>query len=381
MAVTMKFETKAIHAGQAPDPSTGAIIPPVFLTSTYVQEAPGKHKGYEYSRTQNPTRKALEECLAELEGGKYGFAFSSGMGAINTVLNLLKAGDHILACEDLYGGTRRIFQGVYAQYGISVSYVEGTKTSELRKAILKNTRLLWLETPTNPLLKILPIREWAKLAHRHSAWLAVDNTFATPYLQRPLELGADIVVHSTTKYLGGHSDVVGGAVVVNDPEIAQKIAFYQNAVGAVPGPLDAWLVLRGVKTLALRMERHCDNAEKIARFLQKHPRVRTVYYPGLPSHPGHSLAKRQMKRFGGMVSFELIQEQEVLKVLSRTKIFALAESLGGVESLMEHPATMTHASISPDIRKKIGISSKLIRLSVGIEHIDDLLADLKQALD
>ncbi len=376
----MKFETKAIHAGQAPDPSTGAIIPPIFQTSTYVQEAPGKHKGYEYSRTQNPTRKALEECLAELEDGKFGFAFSSGMGAINTVLNLLKTGDHILACEDLYGGTRRIFQGVYARYGISVSYVEGTKMNELRKAIQRNTRLLWLETPTNPLLKILNIREWARWAHHHSAWLAVDNTFATPYLQRPLELGADIVVHSTTKYLGGHSDVVGGAIVVNDPEIAREISFYQNAVGAVPGPFDAWLVLRGIKTLALRMERHCDNAEKIAEFLRNHPGVKKVYYPGLPSHPGYILAKRQMKRFGGMISFELKNEREALKVLSRAKIFALAESLGGVESLIEHPARMTHATLSPEIRKKIGISNSLLRLSVGIEHIDDLLEDLKQAL-
>lgn len=376
----MRFETKAIHTGQEPDPTTGAIIPPVYLTSTYVQEAPGRHKGFDYSRTANPTRRALEECVAALEGGRFGLGFSSGMGAINAVLNLLESGDHVIAGDDLYGGTRRILSQVYAQYGIRVTYVDAGAPNGWERAFTPKTRLVLVETPTNPLLKIVDLGAAAETAHAHGALLLVDNTFATPYLQRPLDHGADIVAHSATKYLGGHSDVVSGLLVLNDEGTAKRLAFYQNAVGATPGALDCWLVLRGVKTLALRMERHCDNAEKVAAFLKSHPSVKKVYYPGLADHPGHAIAKRQMARFGGMVSFETHSEAAAVKVASGTKLFALAESLGGVESLVEHPGIMTHASIPAEERAAIGLSDRLVRLSVGIEHSDDLIEDLAAAL-
>lgn len=378
----MKFETLAIHAGQKPEPATGAIVTPIYQTSTYIQEAPGKHKGYEYSRTSNPTRTALEENLAALEEGRYGLAFASGMAAINTVLNLFESDVHVLACEDLYGGTYRLFTKLYENYGLSFDFVDASDCENIAKAIKKETRLIWIETPTNPLIKIIDIRRAAEIAGRKGCLLAVDNTFATPYLQKPLSLGADIVVHSTTKYLSGHSDVVGGAMVVSDKELRDRLAFYQNAVGAVPGPMDAWLVLRGIKTLALRMERHGKNAENVAHFLNKHPKVKRVYYPGLPSHPQQELAKSQMKGFGGMVSFDLRGDtQKARKFVSSTKIFALAESLGGVESLIEHPASMTHSSIPREERLRRGLSNELIRLSVGIEHVDDLIEDLTQAME
>lgn len=379
----MKFETIAIHIGQDPDPATGAIIPPIYATSTYVQEYPGRHKGYDYSRTSNPTRKALEENLAALEGGKFGLAFSSGMGATNTILNLLKSGDHVVAVNDLYGGTYRLFTKLYDNYGLRFSFVDAQEPKNIRDAINDHTRLIWLETPTNPLLRLIDIAAVADVSHSagHRCFVAVDNTFATPYLQQPLSLGADIVVHSTTKYIGGHSDVVGGAIVLNDEALHAKLAFFQNAVGAVPGPFDAWLVLRGAKTLAVRMERHCSNAAKIAEFLDEHPKVRRVYYPGRPSHPQHRLAARQMRYFGGMISFELKADTEQAKrFVSSTRLFALAESLGGVESLIEHPPSMTHASIPERERRKAGLNDGLIRLSVGIEHVDDLMADLDQAL-
>lgn len=377
----LRFETSAIHAGQPPDPTTGAIIVPVYLTSTYVQEAPGKHKGYDYSRTANPTRTALEKNLAVLEEGNFGLAFSSGMGATNTVMNLLKTGDHVVSSNDIYGGTYRLFTKLYKNYGISFSFIDASSLNNISKAMRNNTRLVWIETPTNPLLKIVDIAKTAEIAHRYNSLLAVDNTFATPYLQKPLSLGADIVVHSTTKYLGGHSDVIGGAIVVKDEELKEKLSFYQNAVGAIPGAFDAWLVLRGIKTLGLRMERHSSNALGIANYLFKHNKVEKVYYPGLSSHPNHSLAKRQMKLFGGMVSFEIYGGiEKANRFVSITKIFSLAESLGGVESLIEHPAIMTHASIPKNERLKAGLSDSLIRLSVGIEHIDDLIEDLEQAL-
>lgn len=382
----MRIETLMIHAGQEPDPLTGAVNVPIYLSSTYAQEAPGKHKGYDYSRTSNPTRKALEDCLAALEDGSHGFAFASGMAAIDAVLHLLSTGDHILAISDLYGGTRRLFDRVYNSYGLSVTYLEEFDAKTWSEALRPETRLIWLETPTNPLLRIVDIAavvRWAKqmqTSQYHPLWVAVDNTFATPYLQRPLSYGADIVVHSSTKYLGGHSDIIGGAIVVKDPDLAARIAFYQNAVGAVPSPVDCFLVLRGIKTLAVRMDRHCANAEKIAGFLKTHPAVRHVYYPGLPDHPGHPVAFRQMRAFGGMLSFEVDSLEVATQVVSRTRVFTLAESLGGVESLIESPALMTHASIPPEERAKSGLSDALIRLSVGIEHPDDLIDDLASAL-
>ncbi|MCP2604968.1 cystathionine gamma-synthase [Candidatus Aminicenantes bacterium AH-873-B07] len=378
----MRFETKAIHIGQEPDSSTGAIIVPIYQTSTYVQEAPGKHKGYEYSRTQNPTRTALEENIAALENGKYGLAFSSGMAAINTIMNLLKSGDHIVAEQDLYGGTYRLFTKLYQNYEIEFDFVDMTDLEKVKRAIKKNTKLIWLESPTNPLLKIIDIKAISKIAKEKDCFLVVDNTFATPYFQQPLNLGADIIVHSTSKYLGGHCDLIGGAIVTSNKEIYEQLAFYQNAVGGVPGPFDCWLVLRGIKTLALRMECHNQNALAIARYLESHPKVRKTYYPGLSTHPQYELAKKQMKGFGGMVSFEIKGNiEQVKKFVSSTKIISLAESLGGVESLIEHPASMTHSSIPKQERMKAGLSDELVRLSVGIEHWEDLIEDLERAFE
>jgi cystathionine gamma-lyase len=375
------FDTLAVHAGTPPDPLTGAVMTPVYLTSTYVQEAPGKHKGYEYSRTANPTRTALQNSLASLEKARFGLAFASGLSATNTVLNLFQKGDHIVCGDDVYGGTYRLFKRVFEQYGLEFSFVDTTNPSALEKAMLPHTRLLWLESPTNPLLKITDLSLAAEIAHRHGALVCVDNTFATPYLQNPLSLGADLVVHSTTKYLGGHSDVVGGAIVTNREDLYERLAFFQNAVGAVPGPLDCFLVLRGIKTLALRMRKHCENARAVAEFLKGHPKVERVYYPGLQEHPGHEIARRQMRDFGGMVSFEVKGGVEnSLRVATGTHLFALAESLGGVESLIEVPALMTHASVPPEERERAGLRENLIRLSLGIEDAEDLIADLDSAL-
>ncbi len=374
------FSTLAIHAGQAADPATGATVVPIYATSTYTQEAPGVHKGYEYSRSGNPTRAALETCLAALEGGEHGLAFASGSAATTAVLATLKPGDEVAAAADLYGGTFRLLERVFKPWGLVARYTEDPSPAGFRQIITPGTKLVWVETPTNPLLQIIDIAAIAELAHKAGAPLAVDNTFASPYLQQPLRLGADLVVHSTTKYLGGHSDVVGGAVI-GRRELLQPIAFYQNAAGGVPGPFDAWLTLRGVKTLAVRMDRHCANARRLAEWLAGRPEVRRVYYPGLPSHPGHDVAKRQMRDFGGMISVSLKGGKEAaLRLLTRTKLFSLAESLGGVESLIGHPATMTHASIPAEIRQARGIDDGLVRLSVGIEDADDLQEDLRQAL-
>jgi cystathionine gamma-lyase (EC 4.4.1.1) len=378
----MRFATKAIHAGVEPDPATGAIMTPVYLTSTYAQSAPGQHKGYEYSRSDHPTRAALEHNLAALEGVEYGLAFASGLAAESAVLHLLQSGDHVAATRDLYGGTYRLFERVWAKYGVEFSYADGEDIDALRRAFRPNTKLLWIETPSNPMLSIVDLRAACELAHAHGALAVVDNTFATPYLQQPFEFGADIVVHSTTKYLGGHSDVVGGALCVRERALYEQLKFYQNAVGAVPGPLDCFLVLRGIKTLALRMRQHCENARRIAEYLAQHPEVKQVRYPGLPTHPGHALARQQMRDFGGIVTMELHGgAARAMRFLSSTRLFTLAESLGGVESLMCHPATMTHASIPPEERARIGITDALIRLSVGVEDADDLLEDLAQAIE
>jgi cystathionine gamma-lyase len=378
----MRFATRAIHAGVEPDPATGAIMTPVYLTSTYAQSAPGQHKGYEYSRSDHPTRAALEHNLAALEGVEYGLAFASGLAAESAVLHLLQSGDHVAATRDLYGGTYRLFERVWAKYGVEFSYADGEDIDALRRAFRPNTKLLWIETPSNPLLSIVDLRAACELAHAHGALAVVDNTFATPYLQQPFEFGADIVVHSTTKYLGGHSDVVGGALCVRERALYEQLKFYQNAVGAVPGPLDCFLVLRGIKTLALRMRQHCENARRIAEYLAQHPEVKQVRYPGLPTHPGHALARQQMRDFGGIVTMELHGgAARAMRFLSSTRLFTLAESLGGVESLMCHPATMTHASIPPEERARIGITDALIRLSVGVEDGDDLLEDLAQAIE
>ncbi|MFH0887837.1 MAG: cystathionine gamma-synthase [Planctomycetota bacterium] len=376
----MRFSTKAIHIGQSPDVATGAIMTPIYQTSTYVQKAIGVNKGFVYSRTDNPTRKVLEQNLAALENGAHSLCFASGLAAVNTVLNLLSGGDHIISANDLYGGSYRIFTAVYQKYGLSFDFVDTTNLSNIEKAITINSKLLWLETPSNPLLKITDIRGAVALAKKHHLICVVDNTFATPCLQLPLDLGADIVLQSTTKYLGGHSDIIGGALITNRQDLYEKLKFYQNAVGGVPGPLDCFLVLRGTKTLALRMERHCENAQAIARFLQKHPKVKRVYYPGLASHPGHSLAKKQMRNFGGMVSLEVKSTgAKTEKFVASTKLFALAESLGTVRSLINHPATMTHASVPPEVRKRIGITDNIVRLSIGLEDYRDLIDDLKQA--
>ncbi|MCZ6841473.1 MAG: cystathionine gamma-synthase [SAR324 cluster bacterium] len=378
----MKFATKAIHAGQEPDPVTGAIMTPIYQSSTFVQAAPGVHKGYEYARTGNPTRTALEANLAALEGGRFGLCFASGMGAMDAVVRMLNAGDHVVACDDLYGGSYRLFTKVFARFGMEFSFVDMAEVSALEDAISPSTKMVWIETPTNPLLKVVDIRRLAEAARASGALVVVDNTFATPFLQQPLELGADVVVHSVTKYLGGHSDVIGGAAITNSEELAEKLAFVQNAVGAVPGPQDCFLVLRGLKTLHVRMERHCENAMRVARYLEDNPRVGRVYYPGLAEHPQHELASRQMRDFGGMISFELAEDslEKAKRFCSATKVFALAESLGGVESLVEHPAIMTHASIPKEVREANGLRDSLIRLSVGIEDIEDLLEDLEQAL-
>jgi len=377
----MKFSTKAIHAGQEPDPTTGAVMTPIYQTATYAQAGLGEHKGYDYSRSGNPTRTALEACLAALENGRYGLAFASGLAAEQSVLSLLSTGDHIVSSDDLYGGTYRLFEGIMRRYNIETTYVATSTTTDYEKAIRPNTKMLWLETPTNPLLRLADIRAIADIAHRHKILLVVDNTFSSPYFQQPLDLGADIVVHSTTKYINGHSDVIGGIVVMNDEEVYQNIQFYQNAAGAIPGPFDAWLTLRGVKTLAIRMRQHAENANAIARFLSEHPRVEKVYYPGLPSHPDHELAKRQMSGFGGMVSCQLKgSAADIDKIVRRFKVFTFAESLGGIESLVCHPASMTHGAIPRETREAYGLTDTLLRLSVGIEDSEDLLADLDQAL-
>jgi len=376
------FGTRAVHAGQEPDPSTGAIMTPVYMTSTYVQSSPGVNKGYDYSRTINPTRVALEGNLAALEGGKHGLAFSSGMGAANCVLDLLRQGDHIVAGNDLYGGSYRIMRRVFERFGLTFTFVDTTDVAKTREAFRPNTKLLWIETPSNPLLRVTHIAACADLAKERGALTLVDNTFATPYLQQPLAHGADIVLHSTTKYLGGHSDVVGGALVVNDDKLHERLRFLQNAVGAVPGPMDCFLVLRGTKTLHLRMERHCENATRIAEYLSKHPAVTKVFFPGLASHPQHALAAKQMRASGGMVSFEVRGGLEASRrVAERVRLFALAESLGGVESLLDHPAIMTHASIPAAERHAAGLADGLLRLSVGVEDAEDLIADLQQALE
>ncbi len=376
------FATRAIHTGLTPDAATGALITPIHANSTYIQDQPGQHRGYEYSRTDNPTRSALENNLAALENGSQARAFASGMASINTVLNLLEAGDHVVAGSDVYGGTHRLFTQVFEQYDLSFTFVDTTDLTRVKKAFQSNTELLWVETPTNPLLAINDIKSLAEIAHKNEALCAVDNTFATPYLQQPLELGADIVSHSLTKYLGGHSDVIGGALVTDDPELDEKLGFYQNSIGATPGPFACFLVLRGIKTLSVRMDKHCNNARKIASWLQEHKQVSQVYYPGLSSHPGHELASRQMDDFGGMLSFELAADlEETAEVCSSTEIFTLAESLGGVESLIEQPAVMTHASIPRKKRLEAGLKDGLIRLSAGIEHPEDLRTDLAQAIE
>jgi cystathionine gamma-lyase len=378
------FATRVIHGGQHPDPQTGAVMPPIYATSTYVQSSPGVHKGYEYSRTANPTRDALQASVANLEGGAAGFAFASGMAATSTVLELLDSGSHIIAMHDLYGGSYRVLENVRKRSaGHDVSFVDLTRPAELEAAIRPNTRMVWVETPTNPLLKLVDLSAVAQIARRLGLLCVCDNTFATPFIQRPLEHGFDIVVHSTTKYLNGHSDAIGGAAVVRaDPALQERLAYLQNALGSVSGPFDSFLTLRGIKTLALRMERHCASAQAIAEFLESHHKVRKVFYPGLASHPQHALAKRQMVGgFGGIVTVELTGTlDDTRRVLERCELFSLAESLGGVESLIEHPGLMTHASLPPAMRASLGISDGLIRLSVGVESLDDLIADLKQAL-
>ncbi len=383
----MKFGTKAIHAGIEPDPTTGAIMTPIYQTSTYVQESPGKHKGYEYARTQNPTRTVLQNNLAALENGKHGICYASGLGATDAILKLFKPGDEIIASNDLYGGTYRIMVRVFAEYGLKFSFIDLADASALDAALTplgtpNRTKMVWIETPTNPLLRIVDIEAIAAITRKNNVLLVVDNTFASPYLQNPLDLGADLVMHSVTKYLGGHSDTVMGAIVLNDDDLAARLAFIQNACGAVPGPQDCFLVLRGIKTLHIRMQRHCENAQKIAEYLQSHPKVSQVNYPGLPTHPQHELAKRQMRGFGGMVSFTLHGDSmaEATRVMESFSVFSLGESLGGVESLCTHPASMTHASIPKAERERNGLKDTLIRLSVGIEDIDDLIADLAQAI-
>ncbi|HEV2492953.1 MAG TPA: cystathionine gamma-synthase [Terriglobia bacterium] len=376
----MGFATDAIHVGQEPDPATGAIIVPIYQTSTFVQQELGKHKGYEYARTSNPTRAALERNLAALEGGKFAFAFASGMAAINAVMSLLKAGDHVVAGHNLYGGSFRLFERVLKDFGLDFSYVNTSKAKELKPALRPNTRLVFIETPTNPVMEITDIAAVSALTRERGIPLAVDNTFMSPYFQRPLKLGADLVIHSTTKYLNGHSDGVGGAVILNDPALADRLKFLQNAAGAVLGPFDCWLVLRGVKTLAVRMTQHNENGRTVARHLEHHPKVKRVHYPGLPSHPQYALARKQMTGFGGMLSFETGSLANAKAVLKSVRLCSLAESLGGVETLISHPATMTHASVPAEDRQRIGITDGLVRISVGIEDVEDIVADLDQAL-
>lgn len=378
----MKIATKFIHAGVEPDPSTGAIMTPIYQTSTYVQEAPAQHKGYEYARSQNPTRFALEKAYAEIENGQFGLAFSSGVAATDAVIKLLAPGDEVICANDMYGGTYRLFTKVFEKFGIKFHYVNMQQAENIRPVINSNTKLIWTETPTNPLMNITDIAAVAAIAKEHKVLLCVDNTFASPYLQNPLDLGADIVMHSATKYLGGHSDVIQGCLVMNDAALRDQLYFIQKSCGAVPGPMDCFLVLRGIKTLHVRMQRHCENGEKVANFLRNHPKVGKVYWCGFEDHPNHAIAKKQMRGYGGMMSFELKDDSvdNAKRVLSSTKVFALAESLGGVESLINHPASMTHASIPREERIKNGLSDSLIRLSVGIEDADDLIADLAQAI-
>ncbi|MFN8231701.1 MAG: cystathionine gamma-synthase [Bacteroidia bacterium] len=377
-----KFGTKAIHAGADPDPSTGAIMTPIFQTSTYVQESPGKHKGYAYARGKNPTREALQKNIAALENATHCLCFSSGMGAMDAVLKLMRPGDEVITGDDLYGGSYRMFTKVFANYGIKFHFVNMTDATNIEKNINANTKLIWAETPTNPTMQIIDIEACGKIAKKHNLILAVDNTFASPYLQNPLALGANIVMHSVTKYLGGHSDVVMGALVLNDEKLYEQLAFIHNSCGATPGPMDSFLVMRGIKTLHLRMERHCFNGKKIAEFLKTHPKIEKVYWPGFTDHPNHEIAKKQMKDFGGMISIVLkgADLDQTFKVASSFEVFSLAESLGGVESLINHPATMTHASIPKDEREKAGVVDNLLRLSVGVEDIEDLLEDLKNVL-
>jgi cystathionine gamma-lyase len=374
------FATRALHIGQGPDPATGAVVQPIHLATTFAQQGVGKHKGYEYSRSGNPTRAALEECLAGLENARHGLAFASGLAAETTLLLLLSPGDHVVYMEDVYGGTYRLFDKVLQRFGLSFSAVDANDLDAVERAITPATKLVWLESPTNPLLRVVDIDAVSEVAHSRGAMVCVDNTFATPFLQQPLRLGADFVVHSSTKYIGGHSDVVGGAIVTNDDELEKRLRFHQNAVGAVPSPFDCWLLLRGIKTLALRVERQSMSAMEVATALEKNKTVKRVYYPGLVSHPGHGVAGRQMRMFGGMVSFEVADEAKALRTLERLKLFALAESLGAVESLAEHPALMTHASMPPSERKRVGVGDGLIRLSIGVEDVADLIADLESAL-
>lgn len=378
----MKFNTKTIHGGQKPDPAYGAVMPPIYQTSTYAQSTPGGHKGFEYSRSHNPTRQALENAFASLENGDFGLAFGSGLAAIDAVMKLLKPGDEVISTNDLYGGTYRLFTKIFEGFGIKFHFVGMDNTANIEKYINTNTKLIWVETPTNPMLNIIDIAAASKIAKKHNVLLAVDNTFATPYLQQPLDLGADIVMHSATKYLGGHSDLVMGALIVKDHDLAKKLYFIQNASGAICGPQDAFLALRGIKTLHVRMQRHCENGKAVAEFLKSHPKIETVYWPGFDTHPNHTIAKQQMKDFGGMVSFVTKGNNynQAIKCVENLKVFTLAESLGGVESLCGHPASMTHASIPKVEREKIGVVDSMIRLSVGIEDAEDLINDLQQAL-
>jgi len=378
----MKFNTKVIHGGQHHDPSTGAVMPPIYQTSTYAQSSPGKHKGYEYSRTANPTRTALESALASIENGIYGLAFASGLAAIDAVIKTLKSGDEVISTNDLYGGTYRIFTKIFAQYNIKFHFVGMDSLANIESKINANTKLIWAETPTNPMMNIIDIKALAAIAKKHQILFGVDNTFASPYLQNPLDLGADLVMHSATKYLSGHSDVVMGALIVNDKALADKLYFIQNASGAVCGPMDSFLALRGIKTLHVRMQRHCENGKAVAEYLRAHPKIEKVYWPGFETHPNHAIAKKQMRDFGGMLSFTTIGNnyKAAISIVENLKLFTLAESLGGVESLCGHPASMTHASIPKEVREKTGVVDSLIRLSVGIEDQADLIADLEQAL-
>lgn len=378
----LHFGTRAIHAGQEPDPTTGAIMTPIFQTSTYVQERPGKHKGYAYARGKNPTRVALEQCIASLENAKHGLCFSSGQGAEDAIIKLLRPGDEVIATDDLYGGSYRMFTKIFEHFGIVFHFVDMGDAQHIRKHINQKTKMIWVETPTNPIMKIIDIQATAGIAKEHGLILVVDNTFASPYLQNPLDLGASIVMHSATKYLGGHSDVVMGAVCTNDDKLFEELAFIANSCGATPGPMDSFLVLRGLKTLHVRMDRHCQNGKAVATFLKSHPKVDKVYWPGYSDHPNHDIAKKQMRGFGGMISFTLKGNslEDAFNIAARTKVFSLAESLGGVESLIGHPATMTHASIPKEVREKAGVVDSLLRLSVGIEDEQDLIEDLRQAL-
>jgi cystathionine beta-lyase/cystathionine gamma-synthase len=378
--LTLRFATRAVHAGQVPEPLAGAVMTPIYQTSTYVQQGLGKHKGYEYARTSNPTREALERNVAALEGARYGFAFSSGLAALDAVIKLLSAGDHVVSGENVYGGSHRQMTHIWARLGLAFTFVDGGDTAAVAAAVTPKTKMVYAETPTNPMMRLCDLAGTGEIARKAGALFVVDNTFATPFFQQPLQFGADIVLHSTTKYLNGHSDMIGGLLVTSRDDLAERLAFIQNGSGAVPGPFDCWLALRGTKTLALRMRQHDASGRRIAEWLGAHPRVKRVYYPGLPSHPQHDLARRQMKGFGGMISIELGDVAVARRFVERTKIFALAESLGGVESLIGHPASMTHASVPREMRERMGLTDSLVRLSVGIEDVDDLIADLDQAL-